>query len=143
MIKDGKFRFTLQFGMNTQEELQAGKLLEQLGKRKSPIVVAALNEYLANHPELLTVLMLALYPRKLSTPPTMRLQCFWFILPAVAVTWRQPNAWKKRPPVCAVLLDFTRSHPATTWQLKYCGALLGWLFPRWIMLRNMTIYGFQ
>ena len=52
MIKDGKFRFTLQFGMNTQEELQAGKLLEQLGKRKSPIVVAALNEYLANHPEL-------------------------------------------------------------------------------------------
>lgn len=52
MIKDGKFRFTLQFGMNTQEELQAGKLLEQLGKRKSPIVVAALNEYLVNHPEL-------------------------------------------------------------------------------------------
>lgn len=53
MIKDGKFRFTLQFGMTTQEELQAGKLLEQLGKRKSPIVVAALNEYLANHPELI------------------------------------------------------------------------------------------
>ena len=51
MIKDGKFRFTLQFGMSTQEELQAGKLLEQLGKRKSPIVVAALNEYLENHPE--------------------------------------------------------------------------------------------
>ena len=53
MIKDGKFRFTLQFGMTTQEELQAGKLLEQLGKRKSPIVVAALNEYLVNHPELI------------------------------------------------------------------------------------------
>lgn len=51
MVKDGKFRFTLQFGMTTQEELQAGKLLEQLGKRKSPIVVAALNEYLENHPE--------------------------------------------------------------------------------------------
>ena len=51
MIKDGKFRFTLQFGMETQEELEAGKLLEQLGKRKSPVVVAALNEYLANHPE--------------------------------------------------------------------------------------------
>ena len=51
MVKDGKFRFTLQFGMTTQEELQAGKLLEQLGKRKSPIVVVALNEYLENHPE--------------------------------------------------------------------------------------------
>ena len=51
MVKDGKFRFTLQFGMTTQEELQAGKLLEQLGKRKSPVVVAALNEYLENHPE--------------------------------------------------------------------------------------------
>ena len=51
MVKDGKFRFTLQFGMTTQEELQAGKLLEQLGTRKSPVVVAALNEYLENHPE--------------------------------------------------------------------------------------------
>jgi len=37
--------------MDTQEELQAGNILEQLGKRKSPIVVAALNEYLENHPE--------------------------------------------------------------------------------------------
>ena len=35
MIKDGKFRFTLQFGMETKEELEAGNLLEQLGKRKS------------------------------------------------------------------------------------------------------------
>lgn len=51
MIKDGKFRFTLQFGMETKEELEAGNLLEQLGKRKSPVIVAALNEYLANHPE--------------------------------------------------------------------------------------------
>jgi len=53
MIKNGKYRFTLQFGMRTSEEKQAGELLEQLGKRKSPIVVAALNEYLENHPELL------------------------------------------------------------------------------------------
>lgn len=53
MIKDGKYRFTLQFGMNTVEEQQAGQLLERLGNKKSPIVVAALNEYLGNHPELL------------------------------------------------------------------------------------------
>ena len=54
MIKDGKYRFTLQFGMNTTEEQQAGNLLEQLGKKKSPVVVAALNEYLSAHPEILT-----------------------------------------------------------------------------------------
>lgn len=53
MIKDGKYRFTLQFGMGTDEERRAGELLEQLGKRKSPIVVAALNEYVENHPKLL------------------------------------------------------------------------------------------
>lgn len=54
MIKDGKFRFTLQFGMNTDEEQRAGNLLEQLGKKKSPVVVAALNEYMTNHPEILS-----------------------------------------------------------------------------------------
>lgn len=53
MIKDGKYRFTLQFGMTTDEEQRAGDLLEQLGKKKSPVVVAALNEYMAAHPDIL------------------------------------------------------------------------------------------
>lgn len=53
MIKNGKYRFTLQFGMTTDEEQRAGELLEQLGKKKSPIVVAALNEYMAAHPDIL------------------------------------------------------------------------------------------
>lgn len=53
MIKNGKYRFTLQFGMGTTEEQNVGNFLEQLGKRKSPVVVAALNEYLQNHPELM------------------------------------------------------------------------------------------
>ena len=53
MIKDGKYRYTLQFGMNTAEERQAGQFLEQLGNRKSPIVVAALNKYLEDNPGLL------------------------------------------------------------------------------------------
>ena len=52
MIKDGKYRFTLQFGMTTDEEQRAGDLLEQLGKKKSPVVVAALNEYMVAHPEI-------------------------------------------------------------------------------------------
>ena len=39
--------------MNTAEERQAGQFLEQLGNRKSPIIVAALNKYLEDNPELL------------------------------------------------------------------------------------------
>lgn len=54
MIRNGKYRFTLQFGMNTMEEQTAGTILEQLGKKKSPIVVAALYEYYQRHPELQT-----------------------------------------------------------------------------------------
>lgn len=51
MIKDGKYRYTLQFGMYSEDEQRAGEFLERLGNRKSPIVVAAINEYLQNHPE--------------------------------------------------------------------------------------------
>lgn len=51
MIKNGKYRYTLQFGMYSEEEQRAGDFLERLGNRKSPIVVAAINEYLQNHPE--------------------------------------------------------------------------------------------
>mgnify|MGYP007046420064 FL=1 len=53
MIQDGKYRYTLQFGMDTVEERQAGQFLEQLGNRKSPIIVAALNKYLEDNPGLL------------------------------------------------------------------------------------------
>lgn len=52
MKKDGKYRFSLQFGTETNEQVQAGELLERLGNRKSQIIVAALNEYLVSHPEL-------------------------------------------------------------------------------------------
>ena len=38
--------------MDTEEEKRAGSFLEKIGKRKSPMLVAALNEYLDNHPEL-------------------------------------------------------------------------------------------
>ncbi|MBQ7898422.1 MAG: hypothetical protein IJ307_01050 [Bacteroidales bacterium] len=52
MKKDGKYRYSLQFGMNSEEEKRVGELLERLGNRKSKVLVAALNEYIANHPEL-------------------------------------------------------------------------------------------
>ena len=39
--------------MDTAEEQQAGQFLAQLGTKKSTIIVAALNKYLENNPELL------------------------------------------------------------------------------------------
>lgn len=52
MIRDGKYRYTIQFGMESEAEKRAGAFLERLGNRKSPVIIAALNEYLQNHPEL-------------------------------------------------------------------------------------------
>lgn len=52
MKRDGRYRFSLQFGMNSEEEIRAGELLESLGNKKSKVLIAALNEYVANHPEL-------------------------------------------------------------------------------------------
>lgn len=52
MKKNGKYRFTLQFPAETDEQIQAGELLERLGNKKSAILVAALYEYLQAHPAL-------------------------------------------------------------------------------------------
>lgn len=52
MKKNGKYRFSLQFGMDSPEEIRAGELLEKLGNKKSKILITALNEYIVNHPEL-------------------------------------------------------------------------------------------
>lgn len=54
MRKNGKYRFSLQFPAKTEEQIQAGELLERLGNRKSAVVVAALGEYLAAHPALIS-----------------------------------------------------------------------------------------
>ena len=48
MKRDGKYRFSLQFRSETDEQVQAGELLERLGNRKSAVVVAALNAYIAD-----------------------------------------------------------------------------------------------
>lgn len=72
MIKDGKYRYTLQFGMATVEEQRAGELLENMGNKKSPVIVAALNEYLDKHPELLSGKAVIQY--RLSTLPHEQLK---------------------------------------------------------------------
>ena len=52
MKKDGKYRFSLQFSADSEEQVRAGELLERLGNRKSAVVVAALNDYLDSNPDL-------------------------------------------------------------------------------------------
>lgn len=51
MKKDGKYRFSLQFGAETEEQQSVGELLERLGNRKSAVVVAAVSDYILAHPE--------------------------------------------------------------------------------------------
>mgnify|MGYP006863340834 CR=1 FL=1 len=52
MIKDGKYRFSLQFASDSEQQMRAGEFLERLGNRKSCVIVEAINEYIDNHPEL-------------------------------------------------------------------------------------------
>lgn len=53
MRKDNKFRFHLQWEADTQERIQVGTFLEQLGNRKSVVVIEALKQYMLDHPEIL------------------------------------------------------------------------------------------
>ena len=52
MRKDGKYRFTLQFSADSEYQIRVGELLENLGNRKSTIIVSALSDYINAHPEL-------------------------------------------------------------------------------------------
>ena len=53
MKKNGKYKYTIQFGAGTEEQVRAGELLEKLGQKKSVVIGAALNDYLSAHPDLL------------------------------------------------------------------------------------------
>ena len=50
-----KYRFSLQWGAESDEKVQAGEFLERLGNRKSEFVVVAVTEYLISHPEALSL----------------------------------------------------------------------------------------
>ena len=52
MKQDGMYRYCIQFRAHTESEIRAGELLEKLGRKKSAVIVAALLEYMDNHPEL-------------------------------------------------------------------------------------------
>lgn len=48
-----RYRFTLQWGFDSEEKIRAGDFLDCLGNRKSEIVVLALTEYLDAHPQVI------------------------------------------------------------------------------------------
>lgn len=52
MKKNGRYRYTLQFGSDSEEQIRVGEFLESLGNKKSAVVVDVLNDYLLSHPEL-------------------------------------------------------------------------------------------
>jgi len=52
MKKLDRFRFSLQWGVDSAEKNQAGEVLEKLGNKKSEFVVLAVSEYFKTHPEI-------------------------------------------------------------------------------------------
>jgi len=47
-----RYRFSLQWGADTAEKVQAGDILEKLGNKKSEFIVLAVYEYLITHPDI-------------------------------------------------------------------------------------------
>ncbi len=54
MFKDGKYRYSLGFGSDTEKERRVGEFLERLGNRKSSLIIDVLNDYIEKHPEIET-----------------------------------------------------------------------------------------
>ena len=48
------YRFTLQWGSDTADKVQAGDALKSMGSRKSRLIVAAVAEYVRRYPESLS-----------------------------------------------------------------------------------------
>lgn len=52
MRTQGGYRFSLQFGAETEEQVRAGEFLERMGNRKSVMIVNAITHYLDAYPDL-------------------------------------------------------------------------------------------
>ena len=51
MKNENQYRFNLQFTAHSDDEIRVGEFLSSLGRRKSSIIIAAVIEYLDNHPD--------------------------------------------------------------------------------------------
>jgi len=49
---ESRYRFSLQWGVDTAEKIQAGDFINSLGNRKSEFLIMAVTEYIAAHPEI-------------------------------------------------------------------------------------------
>lgn len=52
MRTHGGYRFSLQFGADSEEKVRVGDFLERMGNRKSVMIVNAVSHYLDENPEL-------------------------------------------------------------------------------------------
>ena len=51
MREKGRYRFSLRFAADSDEHIRIGELLERSGNRKSALIISAMSEFLASHPE--------------------------------------------------------------------------------------------
>ena len=51
LFSDNKFRFSLQWGADSEEKVRVGHLLEKLGNKQSAFIVLAVTEYIREHQE--------------------------------------------------------------------------------------------
>lgn len=52
MRTQGGYRFSLQFGSDSEDQIRVGEFLERMGNRKSVMIVNAVSHYLDAYPEL-------------------------------------------------------------------------------------------
>ena len=52
LFSDNKFRFSLQWGADSEEKVRVGHLLEKLGNKQSAFIVLAVTEYIREHQEI-------------------------------------------------------------------------------------------
>lgn len=50
LLKDNRYRFSLQWSADTEEKVRVGSLLERMGNKKSDFIVMAVADYLKRHP---------------------------------------------------------------------------------------------
>lgn len=51
MLRDDRYRFSLQWSADTEEKVRVGSLLERMGNKKSDFIVMAIMDYLQRHPD--------------------------------------------------------------------------------------------
>lgn len=51
LLRDDRYRFSLQWSADTEEKVRVGSLLERMGNKKSDFIVMAVMDYLQRHPD--------------------------------------------------------------------------------------------